>query len=45
VRSARITGRGDTAVKVAFQLRGLDDQTVAAAVKLAKIEQRDCAPL
>lgn len=44
VRSARITGRGDGAVKVAFQLRGLDDQAVAAAIKLAKVEQRDCAP-
>ena len=45
IRSALITGRGDNAVKVAFQLRGLNDQEVAAAVKLAKTEQRDCAPL
>ena len=45
VRSARITGRGENSVKVAFQLRGLDDKSVAAAVKLAGTEQRDCAPL
>ena len=45
VRSARITGRGDSLAKVAFQLRGLDDQAVADAVKLAKTEQHDCAPL
>ncbi len=45
VRSARVTGRGDSAVKIAFQLRGLDDAAVATAVKLAKTEQRDCAPL
>lgn len=45
VRSARITGRGDTVSKVAFQLRGLDDQQVATALKLAKTEQHDCAPL
>ena len=45
VRSARIAGRGQNSLKVAFQLRGLDDKAVAAAVKLAGAEQRDCAPL
>lgn len=44
VRSARITGRGESSARVAFQLRGLDDRTVAAAVALAKTEPRDCAP-
>ena len=45
VRSARIGARGAGLNKVAFQLRGLDDATVARVIKLAKVEQRDCAPL
>lgn len=45
VRSARITGRGDNPTKLALQLRGLDDQAVAAVVKIAKTEPRDCAQL
>ena len=45
VRSARIIGRGESAAKIAFQLRGLDDATVAAAAKLANTEPHDCAPL
>ena len=45
VRSGRITGRGDNPTKVAFQLRGLDKEAVAAAIKLAGTEQRDCASL
>lgn len=45
VRSSRIIGRGDNPSKVAFQLRGLDSEAVAAAIKLAGTEQRDCASL
>lgn len=45
VRSGRIVGRGENSAKVAFQLRGLDDKSVAAAVKLAGAEQRECVPL
>ena len=45
VRSARVTGRGDNPNKLALQLRGLDDQAVAAVVKIAKTEPRDCAQL
>lgn len=45
VRSGRIAGRGESSTKVAFQLRGLDERAIAAAVKFAGTEQRDCAPL
>ena len=45
VRSARIGARGAGLNKVALQLRGLDDAMLAKVVKLAKVEQRECAPL
>ena len=47
VRSARVGGRGAGGDKIAFQLRDLNEDGLARAVKLAdtfdKIDQRECA--
>ena len=47
VRSARVSGRGPSGDKIAFQLRDLNESGLASTQRLTasfnKIEQRDCA--